>query len=117
MLHNDTEQLATAEIKNAVYEVVLQQQRVMLARDAVQQRRANVQGMQDRRDAEDIQVFEISTARGRLFDAEADLVQQVAALKIALVHLRRAQAALAAECGFSPKLCCEGKCNGHCMQK
>jgi hypothetical protein len=117
MLHNDTEQLATAEIKNAVYEVVLQQQRVMLARDAVQQRRANVQGMQDRRDAEDIQVFEISTARGRLFDAEADLVQQVTGLKVALVHLRRAQAALAAECGFSPKLCCEEKCDGHCMRK
>jgi hypothetical protein len=115
LLHSDTEQLATAEIKGAVYEVVLQQQRVMLARDAVQQRRANVQGMQERRDSEDIQIFEISVARGRLFDAEADLVQQVASLKIALVHLRRAQASLAAECGFTPKLCCEGKCDGHCM--
>jgi hypothetical protein len=116
MLYADTEQLATAEIKSSAYQVVLQQQRVANARAAVEARRANVQSMQDRRDAEDIQIFEISSARGRLFDAEADLIEQVATLKIALVRLRREQAALAAECGFKPKLCCDGCCNGHCMR-
>jgi hypothetical protein len=115
MLYNDTEHLAEAEIKGALYEVVMQQHRVTLARDAVQERRSNVQPLLDRRDAEDIQVFEISAARGRLFDAESDLIAQVASLKVAMVHLRRAQAALASECGFSPKLCLAGKCDGHCM--
>ena len=32
----DTEQLATAEIKGAVYEIVLQHRRIMLAREAVE---------------------------------------------------------------------------------
>jgi hypothetical protein len=116
MLYADTEQLATAEIKSAAYQVVLQQQRVANSRAAVEARRANVQSMLDRRDAEDIQIFEISAARGRLFDAEADLIDQAASLKIALVRLRKAQAALAAECGFTPRLCCEGCCNGHCIR-
>jgi len=116
MLYNDTEQLATAEIKSAVYQVVLQQQRVTLARTAVVQRQANLDAMLARRDAEDIQIFEISGARGRVYDAESDLTEQVATLKIADVRLRRAQAALAAECGFEPKLCLEACCNGHCMR-
>lgn len=115
MLYNDTEQLATAEIKGAVYQVVLQQQRVALAREAVEDRRSNVQSMLNRRDAEDIQIFQISGARSRLFDAESDLVEQVAALKVAMVRLHRVQGRLAADCGFCPKLCCEGSCNGHCM--
>jgi hypothetical protein len=116
MLYNDTEQLATAEIKSAVYQVVMQQQRVSLARAAVDARRANVESLTARRDAEDIQIFEISAARGRLYDAESDLIEQVASLKIAMVRLRQAQAALAGECGYAPKLCCEGSCNGACMR-
>jgi hypothetical protein len=116
MLYNDTEQLATAEIKSAVYQVVLQQQRVALARSAVDARRASLEAMTARRDAEDIQIFEISGARGRLFDAESELIEQVATLKIAMVRLRQAQAALAAECGYCPKLCCDDTCNGACMR-
>jgi len=116
MLYNDTVQLATAEIKGAVYQVVLQQQRVALARDAVKQRQAHLDAMNARRDAEDIPIFEISGARARVYDAESNLVEQVAALKIAEIRLRRTQAALAAECGFAPKLCCEGCCNGACMR-
>jgi Outer membrane efflux protein len=116
MLFQDTEQLATAEIKSAVYQVVMQQQRVALAREAVEARRANVESLVARRDAEDIPVFEISAARGRLYDAESDLIEQVATLKVAMVRLRQAQAALAAECGFAPTLCCEGSCNGACIR-
>lgn len=116
MLHAETEQLATAEIKGAVYQIVMQQQRVALARTAVETRRKNVDALLARRDANDTPVFEISAARGRLYDAEADLVEQVAALKSAEVALKRTQAALAAECGFEPHLCCEGCCNGHCMR-
>lgn len=116
MLYDDTEQLATAEIKGAVYQVVLQQQRVALARAAVEDRRANLDAMTARRDADDVQVFEISGARGRLFDAESDLIEQSASLKIAMVRLRQAQAALAAECGYCPKLCCEGCCDGACTR-
>ncbi|HEX6962166.1 MAG TPA: TolC family protein [Lacipirellula sp.] len=115
-LYQDTEQLATAEIKGAVYQVIMQQQRVALARNAVEARRANVESLTARRDAEDIPVFEISAARGRLYDAESDLIEQVATLKVAMVRLRQAQAALAAECGFAPTLCCEGSCNGACVR-
>jgi hypothetical protein len=115
MLHADTVQLATAEIKGAVYQVVLQQQRVALARSAVAARRTSLKSITSRRDAEDIQIFEISGARGRLYDAESHLVEQVATLKIAMVRLRRAQAALTAECGYSPKLCREGCCSGACI--
>ncbi|RIK72537.1 MAG: hypothetical protein DCC67_19155, partial [Planctomycetota bacterium] len=100
MLYRDTEQLATAEIKSAAYEVVLQQQRVALAWEAAHQRRNGLDSLMARRDAEDVPVFEVSSARGRLYDAEAKLVEQLADLKIAEVRLRRAQAALAAECGF-----------------
>lgn len=116
MLHADTEQLATAEIKGAVYQVVLQQQRVALARTALESRRRNVESMTARRDEDDTSIFEISAARGRLYDAEAALIEQIASLKAAEVGLRRTQASLAAECGFEPKLCCEGSCNGHCMR-
>jgi hypothetical protein len=116
MLYNDTEQLATAEIKGAVYQVVLQQQRVALARAAVEDRRTALDAMTARRDADDVQVFEISAARGRLYDAESDLIEQSASLKIAKVRLRQTQAALAAECGYCPKLCCEGSCDGHCIR-
>jgi hypothetical protein len=116
MLYEDTEQLATAEIKAAVYQVALQQQRVSLAHGALEKRKANLESMLARRDADDLPIFEISSARGRVYDAESDLIEQVATLKVAEVRLRRAQASLAAECGFQPKLCCEGACNGHCMR-
>jgi hypothetical protein len=117
MLYNDTEQLATGEIKSAAYQVVLQQQRIALARQALADRRAHLHGMTAKRDANDVAVFEISQVRGRVYDAESDLIQQVVSLRLAEVQLRSAQAALAAECGFAPKLCCEdGCCNGACMQ-
>ena len=116
ILHHDTEQLATAEIKGAVYQVVLQQQRVALSRQTVEERRANLHAMTARRDVDDTAVFEITQARGRLYDAESDLIEQVASLRIAEVGMRKAQAALAAECGFTPKLCCEGCCDGACMR-
>jgi hypothetical protein len=116
MLYDDTEQLATAEIKGAVYGVVLQQQRVARAQTAVAERQAHVDSLTARRDAEDIQIFEISAARGRLYDAHSDLVEQFVALRAAEVRLRRAQAVLAAECGFEPKLCCGHCCGGHCMR-
>lgn len=116
MLYNDTEQLATAEIKGAAYQVVLQQQRIALARQAVEDRRAHLYATTAKRDVEEVAVFEISQVRGRLYDAESDLIEQVASLKIAEVRLRKAQAALAAECGFDAKLCCDDCCNGACMR-
>jgi hypothetical protein len=116
MFYNDTEQLATAEIKGAAYEVVLQQHRVAHARRVVELRRADLYESEAKRDANDVAVFEISRARGRVYTAESDLIEQVAGLKIAQARLRRAQARLAAECGFVPKLCCEGCCDGACTE-
>jgi outer membrane protein TolC len=108
----DTEQLATAEIKGAVYEIVLQQRRIMLAREAVRQRRARLHELTAKRDVDEVAVFELSKARGRLFEVESELVQQVVQLEIARVRLRQAQGLLAKECGFNPTLCLEGCCHG-----
>ena len=57
---------------------------------------------------EDIAIFEISKARGDLYQIESKLIEQVVALEVAKVDLRKTQGLLALECGFDPKLCCDG---------
>jgi len=116
LMHADSEQLATAEIKGAVYEITLQQQRIVLAREAVGQRRWRLHELTVKRDVNDVAIFELSKARGRLFEAESELIQQVVQLKIARVRLRKAQGQLAKECGFNPTLCLEGTCHGACCR-
>jgi hypothetical protein len=95
---------------------VLQQHRVAHARLAVEGRRADLYELQAKRDADDVDVFTLSLVEGRLFEAESDLIDQVAGLKGAEVRLLRAQGALGEECGFVPQLCREGCCNGHCTR-
>lgn len=114
MLYEDTENLASAEIKSAVYEVTLQQQRIALARQGVEDRRGRLYEITAKRDIDDVPVFDVSRARTRLYDAEAMLIEQVAGLNLAKSRLKRAEAALAAECGYDVKLCCEGCCDGAC---
>jgi hypothetical protein len=114
IFYNDTETLATAEIKGAAFQVVLQQQRVAHAREAVDGRRAFLYELTAKREADDVPVFQVSQARTRLYTAEAELIQQVASLKIAQANLKRTQAALGEECGFVPDLCREGCCDGAC---
>ncbi|MEQ8838611.1 MAG: hypothetical protein RID07_17535, partial [Lacipirellulaceae bacterium] len=63
-----------------------------------------------------ITIFEISRERSRLFDAEGELIQQIANLKIARVKLRMAQGVLGQECGYTRILCTEGCCDGACMR-
>lgn len=116
LLYESTEQLATAEIKNAVYKVALQQRRVQLAREAVANRQQEVDQLLAKRDVEETSVFEITRARARLYEAESHLVDQVASLKIAEVQLRQAQGLLPRDCGWEAKLCCEGPCDGACVQ-
>lgn len=116
LLLTDTEQLATAELKNAAYKVALQQQRVSLARKAVEDRREALYRLEAKRDVDDITIFEISRERSRLFDAEGELIQQIANLKIARVKLRTAQGVLGEECGYTRILCTEGCCDGACMR-
>jgi hypothetical protein len=116
MLHDDTQRLATAQIKNAVYEVTMQQQRIVLARKSVQQRRQRLLELQAKRDVEEVPVFEISQARGAVYEAESHLIEQVAALKIARVHLRMAQGRIVYDCGYPPQLCSEGCCDGACTK-
>lgn len=114
MLYENAESVATAEIKGAVYEVLAQQHRLLLARDAVKARRARLYELTSKRDVDNVQIFEISRMRSRLYEAESNLVDQSVGLKTALVRLKQAEALLAAECGFNPKLCCEGCCDGAC---
>jgi hypothetical protein len=84
------------------------------ARQAVENQRKYVYELEAERDAEDVPVFRLTEARTRLYTAEAELIQQVALLKVAQTHLKRAEAALGEECGFVPQLCREGCCNGDC---
>jgi len=117
LMLSDTKELATAEIKGAVYEIVLQKRRIVLARQAVKQRRQRLYELTAKRDVDEVAVFELSKARGRLFEAESELIQQVVQLKIAQVRLRKAKGLLAKECGFNPTLCLEGSCHGACCRE
>ena len=116
MLLAESRDLAEAEIKAAAHKITLQHQRIVLARQAVEDRRARLHEITAKRDAEDVSIFEISKARGRLYEAESDLIQQLVQLEIAQVQLRKAQGRLSAECGFNPRLCMEGCCTGECCQ-
>jgi hypothetical protein len=116
LLQAETERGATAEIKNAVYEVALQQQRVAAAKQSVERRRARLAELTARRDVDRISVFELSQARGRCHEAEGQLVEQRVSLEIARVKLKQVQGLLALECGFAPRLCCEGPCCGACLR-
>ncbi len=116
LFYTDTELLATAEIKSAVFRIVLQQQRTALAQQAVEQRRSQLDELEKTRDIKNVTIFEISQARGELYQAESDLIEQVISLELAKVNLRKAKGILAKECGFDPVLCCEGCCDGACCQ-
>ena len=116
IFYSETEKLATAEIKSAVYEITLQQRRVALAQETVLELRNNLRELNETRDVNDTTVFEISRQRGQLFEAESKLVEQTVALKVAEVGLRKSQSTLPLECGHTPCLCCEGSCCGACMR-
>lgn len=116
MFYNETEKLATAEIKSAVYKISLQQQRVAVAQDTVQELRGRLRQQTEVRDVDDVSVFEISQIRGQLYEAESKLIEQVVLLEVATVELRKAQGGLALECGFIPRLCNEGCCDGACQR-
>lgn len=116
IFYEDTEKLATAELKGAAYKIILQQQRAAAAQQIVERLRANVDELTKKREVENIAVFEISSARGDLFEAEVSLIDQVVELELAKVELRRAQGELARQCGFCPRLCLEGCCDGACMK-
>lgn len=116
IFYEDTETKASAEIKNAAYKIALQQSRIVLAQETVLDQRRRVAELEKTRDADDVSVFEISTARTDLDQAEANLIEQVIALKLAQVELKKAQGLLATECGFVPQLCLDSCCNGACMR-
>ncbi|MCA9231468.1 MAG: hypothetical protein KDA57_12510 [Planctomycetales bacterium] len=114
MFYAETEKLATAEIKSAAYKVNLQQQRVVVVQQSVQEIRRQLFELEETRDVNEVTVFELSNLRGQLYEAESNLISQVVALKLAEVGLGKAQGVLALECGFEPVLCCEGCCDGDC---
>lgn len=111
-----TENLAIAQIKSAAYKIGLQQQRAANSQQTVEKFRARVEELTKTRDVENVAVFEISKARGDLYQAESDLIKQVVALEVAKIDLRKSQGMLALECGFEPQLCCEGCCDGACCR-
>ena len=116
MFYSDTEESATAEIKSAVYQITLQQQRVVAAQSLVEQHQGHLRELEETRDIDDISIFEISSARARIYEAQSKLMERVVELQISRVGLKQAQGILAAECGFSPSLCCEGCCDGECCR-
>ncbi len=116
LFFTETENLAIAQIKSAAYKIVLQQQRVVNSQQAVEKFRAHVEELTKTRHVENIAIFEISKARGDLYQAESDLIKQVVSLEVARIDLRKSQGMLALECGFEPRLCCEGCCDGACCK-
>ena len=110
LFYSETEQAATAEIKNVVFQIILQQQRVAAAQSLLKQFQDHLQESEESRDIEDISIFEISSERARIYKTQSKLMERVVELRILQVSLREAQGMLAVECGFSPRLCCEG-CN------
>jgi hypothetical protein len=116
LFYEETEQGATAEIKNAAYQIRLQQQRVASAHALVAQLQEHTRQLEETRDVEQVSVFEISRARAQAWEAQTKLIDQVVQLYIAQVKLRESQGLLAIECGHSPSLCCEGCCNGACVR-
>lgn len=105
LLLSESERLITAEIKAAAYKQIAQQERVQLAWQAVRDRREELQQLESRRDVDRTSVFEISRTKGRLYTAEATLVEQVIELKLAEAAVRQAQGMLAVECGYRPAVC------------
>lgn len=116
LLYSDTENLAIAEIKGAVYRIALQQQRAANTQETVERLRHRVEELTKSRQVKDVAIFEISKARSDLYQLESKLIEQVVALEVSKVNLRKAQGMLALECGFDPKLCCEGCCDGACCR-
>ncbi len=116
MFYDDTESKATAEIKNAVYKIGLQQHRVVIAQQTLLDFRDRLIELTKTRDVEDVAIFQISGLRVEIDEAELKLIEQVVGLKLAQVELKKAQGMLANECGFLPKLCLEECCNGACMR-
>ena len=116
IFYEHTEQGAIAEIKNAAYKRVVQQKRVVDSQEKVQDLQEKLRELNETRDVEDVSVFQISNVQGQVYQAHSNLIQQLVALKLAEVELRRTQGMLSVECGFSPCLCLEGCCNGACVR-
>lgn len=116
LFYSDTEQGAVAEIKSAGYKIGLQQQRVVAAQALLTQFEDRLHELEETRDVKDVSIFEISSARAQVYDAQSKLIEQVVQLYIAQVSLREAQGMLAQECGYSPALCREGCCDGACVR-
>ena len=89
---------------------------MQLAKQAVDDREQDLSELLAKRDVEEISIFEINRARGRLYEAQTMLIDQVASLKIARVQLRHTQGLLASDCGWGATLCCEGPCDGACVR-
>ncbi|TWU25995.1 TolC family protein [Bythopirellula polymerisocia] len=116
IFYDDTEDKATAEIKNAVYKIGLQQHRVVIAQQTVLDLRQKLEDLTKTREVNDVAVFQLSSLRIEIDQAETELIEQVIGLKLAQVELKKAKGMLANECGYVPKLCLEGCCNGACMR-
>ena len=83
LFYTHTENLAIAQIKGAAYKIVLQQQRVVELAASGREVPGSSRGACKSRDVENVAIFEISKARGDLYQAESDLIKQVVALEVA----------------------------------
>ncbi len=111
LFYHQAHQGTIAEIKAAAYKISLLQQRVVAAQRIVLELQEELEKQQKTRDVNYVSVFRLSRTRGRLFEAQADLIEQIVALQVARVQLREAQDMLAVECGFGPHLVCGGCCD------
>lgn len=89
-----------AEVRSAVAEIEASTKDVLLAEQTVQSWQGRVSELRRTRGVADGTIFEVNEAEGELLAAQARLIQQITALRLARLKLRRVQGILAAECGM-----------------
>jgi outer membrane protein TolC len=96
----DRERSATEEILQAVRVVDLRLRQIALAQQKRDLWQRQLDRLREKRAADGVTAFDISTAQVELLRAESDLLHKVIAWRTAQVDLKEAQGLLAAECGY-----------------
>jgi hypothetical protein len=108
------EEAAIAEIESAALQLQTEYRRAVLSGQQLALRRARLDELIKKRDVKRTLWVEITQARLAVLAAESDLVERIVAVRLAEVHLRKAQGALATECGYVVTCECDacGECDG-----
>ncbi len=95
-----------AEVREAVYEVNLRRESILLARQVADRWHERIQD-REKQQAQGMPVFaDLTTAYMEWYKARGEVVKEFLGWKIAAVKVKQAQGVLPAECGYSGEECC-----------